>query len=99
MNLVVVLLEKVTYFCTPGLLGAVFDHCTEPSCVAEVGDAWVVGVIKKSTNLGGGEWEWGENKVISHLDFFLLLIIKPVFKKKSKFMMVMNFQIHVQTLG
>lgn len=40
------LLKKMTYFCTPGLLWAVLDHCNETSIMAGVGDTCVVGVTK-----------------------------------------------------
>ena len=51
------LLKKMTYFCTPGLLRAVLNHSNETSVLAGVRDTRVVRVSKWSTNLEGGEEE------------------------------------------
>lgn len=56
--------KKVAYLCTPGLLGAVLNHCNKTCVFAGVGHARVGWVIEGSSKLLRSE---GENKIMTSL--------------------------------
>lgn len=81
------LLKKMTYFCTPSLLWAVLYHRNETCAVAEVGDTWVAGVTKWSTNLGGREGD----RTNEYSSWFIFQVDNKTCNSFFKFIMFSEF--------